>query len=107
MNIIKRHIHIASALTLLSALVVGCHGSNGEDPAAAAQTLERALAPREVRLLAPEVREERPAVELVGEIRPFDTVTVSSEIAGKADRRGGPAYVPHLPATGRSKPRRR
>lgn len=72
--------------TALVALLGGCHGSNGEDPAAAAESLERALAPREVRLVAPEVREERPSIELVGEVRAFDTVTISSEVGGKVDR---------------------
>jgi RND family efflux transporter MFP subunit len=33
----------------------------------------------------PEVREERPAVSLVGEIRPFDHVQVSSEVAGTVE----------------------
>ena len=78
-----------ATITVAAALVttlVGCHGSNGEDPAAAAEILEQALAPREVRLVVPEVREERPSVKLVGEIRAFDTVTVSSEVAGKVDR---------------------
>jgi membrane fusion protein (multidrug efflux system) len=86
MNTIRRLIHIAPPLTLLGILAVGCHGSNGEDPAASAENLERALAPREVRLVSPEVRQQRPAVRLVGDIRPFDTVTVSSEVAGKVDR---------------------
>jgi membrane fusion protein (multidrug efflux system) len=71
---------------LLAGVLVGCHGSESEDPAAAAEVVERALAPREVRLVLPEVREERPKVELVGEIRAFDTVMVSSEVAGKIDR---------------------
>jgi membrane fusion protein (multidrug efflux system) len=86
MNTVRHHIHIATTLTLLSAIVVGCHGSDGEDTAATGVSLERALAPREVRLVTPEVREEHPSVELVGEVRPFDTVTVSSEVAGKVDR---------------------
>jgi RND family efflux transporter MFP subunit len=64
----------------------GCHDSNGEDPAAAAEALEEALAPREVHLIRPDVRVEQPSVELVGEIRASDTVTVSPEVAGKVDR---------------------
>ncbi len=50
------------------------------------EIVERALAPREVRLVLPEVRDENPGVQLVGEIRAFDTVTISSEIAGKVDK---------------------
>jgi RND family efflux transporter MFP subunit len=86
MNIIRRPIPIALAATILVAVLTGCHGSDNDDPAAAAETLERALAPREVRLVSPEVREERPSVQLVGELRAFDTVTVSSEVGGKVDR---------------------
>ena len=73
---------IAAAVLALA----GCHGGDADDPAAAAEALEEALAPRQVRLVSPEVRVEQPSVELVGEIRAFDTVTVSPEIAGKVDR---------------------
>jgi membrane fusion protein (multidrug efflux system) len=86
MKTIRRHTPIVLSATLLVALLAGCHGSDDDDLAAAAETLERALAPREVQLVAAEVREERPSVQLVGEIRAFDTVTVSSEVAGKVDR---------------------
>ena len=57
---------------------------NGIDDAA--EALEQALAPREVRLVTPEIRTENPSIKLVGEIRAFDTVAVSSEVAGKVDR---------------------
>jgi membrane fusion protein (multidrug efflux system) len=86
MKIIRRHFPIVLVLTITISALAGCHGSNGEDPAATAEDLERALAPREVRLVSPEVREERPSVQLVGEILAFDTVRVSSEVAGKVDR---------------------
>jgi len=86
MNFTRRRIPINLFVTALVALLVGCHGSDDDDPAAAAEVLEQALAPREVRLVQPEVREERPSVKLVGEIRAFDTVEVSSEVAGKVDR---------------------
>jgi membrane fusion protein (multidrug efflux system) len=86
MTIIRRPIPIALAATILVAVLTGCHGSDNDDPAAAAETLERALAPREVRLVSPEVREERPSVQLVGELRAFDTVTISSEVGGRVDR---------------------
>jgi membrane fusion protein (multidrug efflux system) len=81
---IRRSINLF--MTILIASLAGCHGSDDDDPAAAAEILERALAPREVRLIMPEAREEHPSVSLVGEIRAFDTVTVSSEVAGKVDR---------------------
>jgi membrane fusion protein (multidrug efflux system) len=79
---------LALAITTAAVLVAGaaCHDSSGDDPAAATEALEQALAPREVRLIRPEVRVEQPSVELVGEIRAFDTVTVSPEVAGRVDR---------------------
>jgi len=86
MKTIRHRYPTVLALTILVAVLTGCHGADDDDPAAAAETLERALAPREVRLVSPEVREERPSVQLVGEIRAFDTVAISSEVAGKVDR---------------------
>jgi len=86
MKTTRRHTPIILSVTLLVTMLAGCHGSGNDDPAAAAKTLEQALAPREVRLVQPEVREERPSVQLVGEVRAFDTVIVSSEVAGKVDR---------------------
>jgi len=86
MKTIRRHTPIILSITLLVTLLAGCHGSDDDDPAAAAKTLERALAPREVQLVTAEEREEHPTVQLVGEIRAFDTVEVSSEVAGKVDR---------------------
>jgi membrane fusion protein (multidrug efflux system) len=86
MSTFRRPVPFTLATLLLVAALTGCHGSNGEDPAAAAENLERVLAPREVRLISPEVRDERPSVQLVGEILAFDTVRISSEVAGKVDR---------------------
>ena len=86
MKTIRRPIPTALIMTVLISGLSGCHGSDDDDPAAAAETLERALAPREVQLVRAEVREERPSVQLVGEIRAFDTVAISSEVAGKVDR---------------------
>lgn len=86
MKTIRRRLPTVIAATLLVTVLAGCHGTDDDDPAAAAEILERALAPREVRLVSPEVREERPSVQLVGEVRAFDTVDISSEVAGKVDR---------------------
>ncbi|HSN55695.1 MAG TPA: efflux RND transporter periplasmic adaptor subunit [Candidatus Sulfomarinibacteraceae bacterium] len=79
---------LVPALLIAAAVITlaGCHGGDADDSAAAAEALEEALAPRQVRLVAPEVRVEQPSIELVGEIRAFDTVTVSPEVAGKVDR---------------------
>jgi membrane fusion protein (multidrug efflux system) len=86
MKSIRRRVPTVVAMTLLVTVLAGCHGADDDDPAAAAETLERALAPREVRLVSPEVREERASVQLVGDVRAFDTVAISSEVSGKVDR---------------------
>lgn len=82
----RRRYAVVLSTILFLAVLVGCHGGDGDDPAAAAEILEQALAPREVKLIRSEVREERPSVQLVGEIRAYDTVKISSEVAGKVDR---------------------
>jgi RND family efflux transporter MFP subunit len=70
---------------LLATALAACHGGGGEAPEAAAASREAALAPREVRLITPELRMEQPSVQLVGEVRAFDSVAVSPEVAGKVD----------------------
>lgn len=82
----QHHAPIILFAALLAPVLIGCHGSDDDDPAAATEVLEQALAPREVQLVTAEVREERPSVQLVGEVRAFDTVTISSEVGGKVDR---------------------
>jgi len=47
---------------------------------------KEALEPRAVRLVQVEAREEQPTLELVGEIRAVDTVTLAAELAGRVDR---------------------
>lgn len=74
------------ALTFVPLALVGCHGGDQEDPAAAAKILEQALAPQEVQLVSPESRQEQPTLKLVGEIRAFETVSISSEVVGNIDR---------------------
>ena len=86
MKSLQRRFQIIVLLTLTAGALVGCHGGEIDDQTEAEQVVERALAPREVRLVLPEIRDENPGVQLVGEIRAFDTVTVSSEIAGKVDK---------------------
>ncbi len=81
----------AAVLSLLvvaaTVMLAACHPSaGGEDPASVAVDREAALAPRDVHLITPAVREERPTLDLVGEVRPLDSVEVSSEVAGKVDR---------------------
>jgi RND family efflux transporter MFP subunit len=73
------------AAGLLASILAACHPGGGDTPEAAAAARAAALAPREVRLITPEVREERPSIQLVGEVRAFDSVAVSPEVAGKVD----------------------
>jgi RND family efflux transporter MFP subunit len=78
-----RHRVAIFCLLPFAALLSGCDdGGSG----VLATTTDEALAPREVRLIGPEARDEQPSIELVGEIRAFDSVTVSSEVAGIVDR---------------------
>jgi len=86
MKTTRRHTAIILSVTFFVTLLAGCHGGDDDDPAAAAKALDQALAPREVQLIRPEVREEHPTLELVGEVRPFDTLEISPEVAGKVDR---------------------
>lgn len=69
-------------LGLAALLAVSCGG--GEEAVTAASS--GALEPRPVRLIRPEVRVEQPSLELVGEIRPFDTVAIAAELPGRVDR---------------------
>lgn len=86
MSTLQRRIPFSFLSVLLAGTLIGCHGAEVDDTVEAAKTVEQALAPREVQLVAPEVRSENPSVQLVGEIRAFDTVQISSEVAGKVDR---------------------
>jgi len=86
MTMPQRPFIVIFILFVLAAGIVGCHRAGTDDRAEAEKIVEQALAPREVRLVLPEVRSEKPGVQLVGEIRAFDTVTVSSEVAGKVDK---------------------
>jgi len=75
--------------TVALALAVGaCHqpDENTDGIKNADEALKKALAPREVELVTPEIRNEQPSVQLVGEIRASDIVLVSSEVGGKVDR---------------------
>lgn len=79
--------HRSIATLGLLALTVACHpGGRDTDLDEVEATRKAALEPREVRLVMPEVREEQPSIELVGEVRAFDTVAVSPEVAGKVDQ---------------------
>jgi RND family efflux transporter MFP subunit len=86
MHLTEHRLSTALVLTVALIALAGCHGSNGDDPQQVIEDLAKAMAPREVSLVSPEVREEQPSVQLVGDIRPFDTVQISSEVGGRVDR---------------------
>jgi membrane fusion protein (multidrug efflux system) len=81
----KAPYRISLAAGLIASMLVACHPGGEGDPTEAAAARQAALAPREVSLVVPEVREERPSISLVGELRAFDSVEVSPEVAGKVD----------------------
>jgi len=74
---------ILSILLLLSACGPAGEKSSSRD---AREKLDKNLQPRKVRLIRAEVRETNPSLEVVGEIRPFDEVDISSEVAGRVDQ---------------------
>lgn len=76
---------ITTALFVSSLAMAGCHGGGSDNPGDAEAARQAALAPRDVRLVTAELEEERPVLELVGEVRAFDTVSVSPEVAGSID----------------------
>lgn len=73
------------ALILILGLAA-CHPGGSDDPATARESLDQNLEPRKVTEIEPEVREDRLSVALVGEVRPFDTVVISSEVAGRIEK---------------------
>ncbi len=79
-----------SSLILLSLIIlsflIACQPPTNEENDKAAIIVEKALAPQDVELVQPELREEHPALNLVGEIRAFETVSISSEVVGNIDR---------------------
>ncbi len=64
---------------------VACHPSDAGELEVERARKEAQLEPRSVRLTTAEVREERPAIELVAEVRAFDEVTVASQVAGAVE----------------------
>ncbi len=74
------------SVLILTLGMAACHPGGSEDSAIARESLDRNLEPRKVSEIVPEVREERPSVALVGEIRAFDTVRISSEVAGRVEK---------------------
>ena len=79
------HRRTLMVIPVLAPALIACHPGGGDDVAAAAAAREAALAPREVHLVTAEVRDERPTLQLVGEVRPFDSIAVSPEVSGKVD----------------------
>jgi RND family efflux transporter MFP subunit len=81
-----RRFQTVSAASRLLLAVCACHPADNDTPEEAAEARDQALAARQVRLVQPLVRQERPTLELVGELRAVDTVTISAELPGRVDR---------------------
>jgi RND family efflux transporter MFP subunit len=81
----KTHHRTLTTIPVLALTLIACHPGGEADVETAAAAREAALAPREVRLITAEIREERPTLDLVGEVRPFDSIDVSPEVSGKVD----------------------
>lgn len=71
---------------ILTLGLAACHPGGSDDPATARESLDRNLEPRKVSEIEPEVREDRRSVALVGEVKSFDTVMISSEVAGRIEK---------------------
>ncbi len=74
------------ALMLMAAFAAACHDGGTDTPEIAGKVREEALAPRAVHLVEVEAREERPSLELVGEIRADEMVPIPAEVAGQVER---------------------
>jgi len=72
-------------LVALAIWATACGGGGTDTPEIAKEVREKALAPRPVRLIAPEVREEHPSLDLVGQLRSYELVAVPAEVAGRVD----------------------
>jgi len=70
-------------LSIVMLALTACHTGDENSPSDAREHLDAKLEPRTVHLIVPDIREERPSVDLVGEIRAFDTVQISPEVAGR------------------------
>jgi len=72
-------------LLSLALLATACGGRGTDTPEIAKKVRERALAPRPVRLTVPELREEHPVLDLVGQLKSDELVAVPAEVAGRVD----------------------
>ncbi len=85
-NVLSRYA-LTLLLTVCMTTMLACKGDPDAVTPEQAQLLSaQALEPRAVTLISAEERVEHPSIELVGEIRAFDTVHVPSEIVGKVDQ---------------------
>ncbi|MCG6961830.1 MAG: efflux RND transporter periplasmic adaptor subunit [Acidobacteria bacterium] len=67
-------------------LAAACHDGGTDTPEVAGKIRNEALAPRSVRLVAVEAREEHPTLDLVGEIRADEMVSIPAEVSGQVER---------------------
>lgn len=75
---------ILLSMTLI--LAAACSDGGTDTPEQAAKVREQALAPRAVKIVAVEAREEHAGLQLVGEVRADELVIVPAEVAGKIER---------------------
>lgn len=75
-----------TVMTLMILLAAACHDGGTDTPEVAGKIRDEALAPRTVRLVEVEVREEHPTLELVGEIRADEMVPIPAEVSGQVER---------------------
>ena len=76
---------LAVPLLCLTVFATACGGGGTDTPEVARKVREKALAPRPVRLTTPEVREEHPTLDLVGQLRSDELVAVPAEVEGRID----------------------
>lgn len=73
------------SLLLATVALTACHPASGGDPSEATAKLEAALVPPEVNLVAAAVEEWNPTLRLVGEVRAYETIALSTEVVGNVD----------------------
>jgi len=73
------------ALLSLAVFAAACGGAGTDTPEVARKVRQKALAPRPVRLITPELREEHPTLDLTGQLRSDELVAVPAEVEGRID----------------------
>jgi len=77
---------LSVSLLSLALVAAACGGRGTDTPEIARAVREKALAPRPVRLITPEVREEHATLDLVGQLKSDELVAVPAEVEGRVDK---------------------